>query len=88
MKNNYKPSLFSSIRKTILIILLSFSYCFQIDAQLIPCNAHFIHQQPSASNGIYFSGSINPTGAVYTWNFGDGSSGTGINTITESSCTC
>ena len=69
------------MRKAILPVLFTLICSFQSDAQLLPCNAHFIFQLSNTANGIYFSGPANPTGAVYNWQYGDGSSGTGMNSF-------
>ena len=78
MKNLPKLSF---MRKAILPVLFTLICSFQSDAQLLPCNAHFIFQLSNTANGIYFSGPANPTGAVYNWHYGDGSSGTGMNSF-------
>ena len=46
----------------------------------VNCNAHYTHQfSPSNASGIYFMGQPNATGATYLWHYGDGTSGTGMN---------
>jgi PKD repeat protein len=36
------------------------------------CNANFTWTNTSASNTVQFSPALNPTGSIYQWNFGDG----------------
>jgi PKD repeat protein len=37
-----------------------------------PCDAHFTYQFAQTTNAVYFNPAINPTGTVFAWDFGDG----------------
>ena len=42
-----------------------------------PCNAHFRFHHLATTNLVHFQAAQNPPNAVYSWNFGDGTSGNG-----------
>jgi PKD repeat protein len=42
-----------------------------------PCNAHFRFHRLASTNLVHFQAAPNPPNTVYSWNFGDGTTGTG-----------
>jgi PKD repeat protein len=64
-------------------IFCTATFCDSVHVTVPPpvCNAHFHHSNGTNIGDVRFSGSLNPPGRVYTWDFGDGTSGTGRNLI-------
>lgn len=44
----------------------------------VPCSAHFSDHQQSGSLDVEFEGSMNLPGTTYSWDFGDGTTGSGM----------
>ncbi len=81
MKNSI-PSKTLPVQWKPLVLLALFVFFSSISqSQVLTCNANFIHQVASGANSIYFNSGANPAGTVYTWNFGDGTTGTGPNIV-------
>ncbi|MCX6292291.1 MAG: PKD domain-containing protein [Bacteroidetes bacterium] len=58
----------------VLLLLSVNSY-----SQMMSCNAHFYHQNHFAD--VYFSGTFNPMGTAYAWDFGDGSTSSSMSGV-------
>ena len=74
------PKLQFPLRLLPLMAILIF-ISLESKSQVLNCNAHFTHQVAPGSNSIYFISGQNPTGTVYNWHFGDGTTGNGANIV-------